>query len=241
MNIDGAIDLAQCATPANAASGRNKLYFKNDDLPYMIGSAGAELGVGTRWGTTTTWHFADSTNVPVAFADGKQPRVGDLVVSTNGSSYGEVYPITAVTGSNLADIGPAILNIRGPTSVINPFIATKAADQTISTTSFVDLTDLSHGVTSAGTGSMWRCEASLDVTTSNAAWIGLIGLSVDGTVHGSQLIVQATVRWPGMKVWYVTGLAAGARTIKLQGRMYAASTNCQVRGGHSQFFVTQIA
>lgn len=46
--LDQAIHTAQVATPANPASGYNKLYFKNDDKIYKLNSAGveAELGAG---------------------------------------------------------------------------------------------------------------------------------------------------------------------------------------------------
>lgn len=119
MNIDGAVDLAHIDTPAAPSTGRNKLYFKSDAQPYFQSSTIGEKALGTRWGTTDTWAFADSTDVAVTFYDGYRGRVGDLVVSKNGFSLGEVYQITAMYSSGNADVasvwnGTGWMHIRGP-------------------------------------------------------------------------------------------------------------------------------
>lgn len=71
---------------------------------------------GTRWGYTNTWAFADSTDIPCDMFDGEEPRVGDLLLSLNGFSVGEVYIVTAVYPSGNVDVSynsPGI-NIKGP-------------------------------------------------------------------------------------------------------------------------------
>lgn len=110
--FDGAVDLAEIATPTtNPDSGRRKFYIKSNGIPYILDSSGQETsGQGTRWGFTTTWAFADTTNVDCTMADSGKPRVGDLVISTNGFSYGAVHRITAVYGT-----GPWTIDIDGTT------------------------------------------------------------------------------------------------------------------------------
>jgi hypothetical protein len=68
---------------------------------------------GTRWGATPVDIDVDSTDVPVDFGDGSDPSVGDLVISSNVNSMGEVYAITevlSVTNANIVDTG---INLRG--------------------------------------------------------------------------------------------------------------------------------
>jgi len=74
----------------------------------------AGLVKGAKWGTTTAWHFADSTDVPVSFPGGEPPVVGDMLISTNGFSVGQVYYVTAVTGPSNADIGNTGVTLKGP-------------------------------------------------------------------------------------------------------------------------------
>lgn len=72
---------------------------------------------GTRWGYTHIWAYADSTDIACTMYDGNPPAVGDLLVSLNGFSVGEIYTITAVyPGTNNVDVNgysPA-LNLKGP-------------------------------------------------------------------------------------------------------------------------------
>ncbi len=41
------LDTAQIATPTSPSAGRNKLYFKSDDLPYTLTSGGVEYQIGS--------------------------------------------------------------------------------------------------------------------------------------------------------------------------------------------------
>lgn len=72
---------------------------------------------GTRWGYTHIWAFGDSTDIACTMYDGGPPVVGDLLISLNGFSVGEVYTVTAVyPGTNNVDVSaysPA-LNLKGP-------------------------------------------------------------------------------------------------------------------------------
>jgi len=68
---------------------------------------------GTRWGTISVWPFADSTDIPAVMQDGGIPVVGDWVVSLNGFSVGQVFPVTAVYPSGNVDVGPMIYNTQG--------------------------------------------------------------------------------------------------------------------------------
>lgn len=60
-------------------------------------------GLPTRVGTTTSWYFADHTDVDASFLDGYPPRVGDLLVSKNGFSLGELYSVTKVYDNGNVD------------------------------------------------------------------------------------------------------------------------------------------
>lgn len=73
----------------------------------------AGLVKGSKWGTTPTWAFIDSTDVDVDFPGGAEPLVGDHVISLNGFSLGEVYVVTAVTGPGKADVA-YVTSLRGP-------------------------------------------------------------------------------------------------------------------------------
>lgn len=119
MKIDDYLDLAQIATPGTVDSGRTAVYPKSDGRLYTKTGTVETIMQGTRMGTTTTWAFADSTNVDATMADGLAPRVGDTLVSTNGFSYGAVHAITAVygTGPWTVDINGTILyNVNGSDS-----------------------------------------------------------------------------------------------------------------------------
>jgi hypothetical protein len=48
----GGLTLVQIATPANPASGSNKLYFKSDDKLYKLTSAGTETEIGAGGGSS---------------------------------------------------------------------------------------------------------------------------------------------------------------------------------------------
>ena len=78
ISLDSAIDIAQIATPANPASGRDKLYVKSDDKLYILNSAGSEVLVGpttpvqdyivnlfTLSGTDITNGYVTLTSTPV--------------------------------------------------------------------------------------------------------------------------------------------------------------------------------
>lgn len=58
----------------------------------------------TRIGTTPIWAYADSTDIPATFQDGKPARIGDYVISTNGLSTGEMYIVTAIYPSGNVDV-----------------------------------------------------------------------------------------------------------------------------------------
>lgn len=62
-------------------------------------------GMPTRLGTTPTWAFVSTTNIPASFADGYPARVGDLLISTNGIAKGEIYYVKKVYENGNVDVG----------------------------------------------------------------------------------------------------------------------------------------
>jgi len=81
--------------------------------PGPPGDPGPEGPEGTRWGETSSWHFADHINEPCTMFDGGEPRVGDLLISTNSFGLGDIYEITAVyPTTNNVDFD-YVTNIRG--------------------------------------------------------------------------------------------------------------------------------
>lgn len=71
---------------------------------------------GTRTGHTGTWIIGEQANVSVTFDDGLPPRIGDLVIGTNGFDVGQLTYITAVqdaTHATLKAFSPNI-NVKGP-------------------------------------------------------------------------------------------------------------------------------
>lgn len=60
--------------------------------------------LATRIGTTPTWAFGGKTDVTADFADGFPPRIGDLLVSENLFSMGQIYYITKVYPSGNVDL-----------------------------------------------------------------------------------------------------------------------------------------
>ena len=61
---------------------------------------------GVRIGQTPTWWFGDSTDVVATFPDGKPANIGDILISTNGISQGDVYQVTKVYPSGNVDLIP---------------------------------------------------------------------------------------------------------------------------------------
>ena len=52
--VDDEITLLEISTPSNPAAGDNKLYFKSDDMLYILNSAGSEVQLATGGAVTTT-------------------------------------------------------------------------------------------------------------------------------------------------------------------------------------------
>lgn len=73
VKLSGYLDEAQQSTPANPAAGRNRLYFKNDDILYKLTSAGVESQVG---------------GSPVTFADSLVNTAGTVTLVNDSASPG---------------------------------------------------------------------------------------------------------------------------------------------------------
>lgn len=80
----------------------------------VSGLKGATGDKGTRWGFTPSWVLGPTAAVECSFEDGLPPRVGDLVISTNGFGIGDVYVITAPVDTTHADMDITNSNLRGP-------------------------------------------------------------------------------------------------------------------------------
>ena len=59
--FDDELRLKQITTPANPASGYNKVYVKSDDKVYKLTSAGVESEIGAGGGSTDGWNSAGET------------------------------------------------------------------------------------------------------------------------------------------------------------------------------------
>lgn len=82
-------------------------------VPGAPGAPGTQGPQGTRWGTTPYWSFGDNTDIGCSFPDGGPPRIGDLLICTNGLGVGEVYVITKTYPSGNVDVD-TVTNLRGP-------------------------------------------------------------------------------------------------------------------------------
>lgn len=111
----------QIATPSNPSSGRNKLYFKSDDVLYKLTSAGSESAVG---GLISTTQYApegflingkivpsvDSNNLTVAIKgmDGNDPSASNPVYVRIGDTVHTITSALSVTknaGTNWCNAG----------------------------------------------------------------------------------------------------------------------------------------
>lgn len=100
LGVETPILTKQTATPANPASGYNKIYFKSDDKAYTLTSAGVEAEVGSGSGAETevfiiagTFPSAATTNLSKTWyapAACTMTKV-DLYVSTAGSGANTTY------------------------------------------------------------------------------------------------------------------------------------------------------
>lgn len=77
---------------------------------------------GTRTGQTPIWVIGDALNSEVHFADGMPPRVGDLVIGTNGFDVGQLSYVIAVVDSTHADLRGFVpnINVKGPQGDVGP-------------------------------------------------------------------------------------------------------------------------
>lgn len=80
LKSDGPIDQTQQSTPANPASGSNKLYFKSDDSLYILDSSGTETELGAA-GAAAPDHTYQLTNLGLQTSVATNNLTIDLVQS----------------------------------------------------------------------------------------------------------------------------------------------------------------
>lgn len=121
---------------------------------------------------------------------------------------------------------------------------TMSVDDVVTVTTNDDLSDLTIDLTVAGVNDVFMVVGCLDVDTE--VWFDIhnlqIELVVDGTPRADQILLENNnglpdnYRRPVMKVWRVTGMAAGTRTVKLRARLSVANGTHRFRATHCQMF-----
>lgn len=85
------VDIKQIATPSNPASGRDKLYFKSDDILYKLTSGGTETAISSKIAQVVTY-------VTGAVATGTTVMPNDDTIPQN--TEGDQYMTLAITPTN---------------------------------------------------------------------------------------------------------------------------------------------
>lgn len=89
----------QIATPANPASGKNKLYVKSDNKAYLLNSAGVETAIGTGTGTGAVNYIAES-DFEDGLITGWVRYVGGTTTPTNGTGGSPNANVTFTASSS---------------------------------------------------------------------------------------------------------------------------------------------
>lgn len=93
-------DYCQTTTPANPASGKDRIYSKADDKLYLLTAAGVESaisggGLTTSWDFSTTLTMADPGSGIMRFDNATTASVTEVAISTDNSSGNSSRPLLA--------------------------------------------------------------------------------------------------------------------------------------------------
>lgn len=170
-------------------------------------------------------------------------RVGQSKMNEIGNDLRVLYPYTtagdfairSASGNYLERISTADLSaLLTPAGVLHTFgYASNQDGQTIATTSYTDITSLSCNLTLTKTCTVIAI-AFGNSETSNGVYKPSIAINIDGTVDPLAHVSQKSTGYPGQAwttLYYRTGITAGTRNVKLQGRIENAADALIFRSG----------
>lgn len=122
------------------------------------------------------------------------------------------------------------------------YSAAQSTNQNLTTASLVDLTSMTVTVPNPGPAAQWLVYVGLDLTVPDTSTWFLGAVLADGVSLGPTINVNsaALLRASAAKSYLSTGMAAGARIIKVQGMRSTGSGTVTVNSGHSIITVSRV-
>lgn len=189
-------------------------------------SAKVRLGVvqafnATAWTATITLSGLDTQVPGIPSLAGYLLEPGDTVLVLQ---FGASYVIAGTTGRPSTQ--SVLLRLGAPI--------------TLTDGTQVDIPDLSYSFTSPGPDAVWLVDGIVDFKQNGTVNTAIGFCAVDGVMQVGQIIFTSTVantRITATQSWRVTGLAAGAHTIKMGAYTTAAGSNFTVASNHTSMRV----